>query len=142
MTDFRPRWLPVVACAAALGAPAMAQDDGRVLEAFFARYDRNGDGRVERSEFPGSDAQFSELDEDASGGVDFAEFARSELARRLLGARKKGAVHPPPSPRSTSIATATSTARIASWRSGSPTPCPGRPTRSFRTSPSASTRST
>jgi Ca2+-binding EF-hand superfamily protein/thiol-disulfide isomerase/thioredoxin len=38
------------------------------------RYDRDGDGKITRGEFPGSDADFSRLDRDGTGAISRMEF--------------------------------------------------------------------
>lgn len=89
----RTIWLAAVT---ALAATAAAQDRAKLLERQFARYDRNGDGAIEREEFPGSDRQFEAMDADGDGRVPFEEYADSPLARRFLRARYRNEGEPRP----------------------------------------------
>lgn len=58
-------------------APAQTRYD---WEATQARYDADGDGKVSRGEFPGSETDFARLDRNHSGSIDSADFDWSEHA--------------------------------------------------------------
>ncbi len=75
--------------ALAPGATAQREDDETFLKRVFRRYDPDGDGEVERKEYPGSDDQFASLDRNGDGHVDMEEFAKSGIARQLLSARRR-----------------------------------------------------
>lgn len=85
--------LPAVA-AIAIAAIACAQSDAEVVAAAFQRMDGDGNGLLERKEFPGSDEQFAQMDRKADGKVTREEFAASEVARRLLQARSRDRTEP------------------------------------------------
>lgn len=77
-----------------VAGPAVGQTAEMVLRDAYQRLDRNGDGRVERAEFPGSDAQFEALGAGADGAVSAEEFGRSPLGRQLVAARVADASQP------------------------------------------------
>jgi hypothetical protein len=70
--------------AVALPAQKLVPEQEKYLDGIFARYDRTGDGKVARLEFPGSDAQWQDLDGDGDGVLTRAEFFASSTAKRLL----------------------------------------------------------
>ncbi|MGE3173487.1 MAG: EF-hand domain-containing protein [Planctomycetota bacterium] len=78
--------VPLLALVCAAAAPR-AQDDPAFLRAAFARLDGDGDGKVTRAEFPGSDRQFAAMDRDEDGAATFAEYERSDVARALVRER-------------------------------------------------------
>ncbi len=84
-------WVFVAAALAAQGKPDAAPPLDPATAAVFARYDTDKDGVVIRTEFPGSDEQFRAMDRDANGKVTPAEFAASEVARRLRENRDREA---------------------------------------------------
>ncbi len=57
----------------------MQSDDRRSFDDEFSRYDRDGDGRVTRSEFPGDTNQFNQFDLNRDGSISAGE------AQRILG---------------------------------------------------------
>jgi hypothetical protein len=73
-----------------------AQSADIVTAEAFARLDRNGDGRVVRAEFPGSDAQFRDLGAGADGVVTLEAFRKSPFARRIAAARSRNGTDPRP----------------------------------------------
>ncbi|MEZ5962342.1 MAG: EF-hand domain-containing protein [Planctomycetota bacterium] len=72
--------------AAGLSAQSPSAEHTKLLADTFARYDRSGDGKVTRDEFPGSDAQFRAVDADGSGSFSLDEFTRSATGKALLAA--------------------------------------------------------
>lgn len=81
--------------AAALLAPfALAQSDEEFVARAFQRMDADGNGTVDRKEFPGSDEQFAQMDRKADGKVTREEFAASDVAKRLLQARTRDRTEP------------------------------------------------
>lgn len=70
----------------ALTAQAPSPEQQKYLADVFARYDRSGDGRMARAEFPGSDAQWKDIDADGDGQVGREEFYASPTAKRLIAA--------------------------------------------------------
>jgi Ca2+-binding EF-hand superfamily protein len=85
-----------LALLALLPASLRAQDDDELLKRAFQRMDQDGDGKVARAEFAGSDAQFAAIDADHDGVLTFAEYARSEAARAFLRAAKRQGGEPRP----------------------------------------------
>ncbi len=71
-------------------ATLSAQSDEQFLQAAFARLDANGDGLLQKKEFPGSDRQFDAVDADRDGKATFAEYRDSSVAKTLLKARYRG----------------------------------------------------
>jgi Ca2+-binding EF-hand superfamily protein len=69
---------------AGLAGQALPAAHKKYLGEIFARYDGSGDGLVLRTEFPGSDTQFAEIDADKNGKLTLAEFEASPAAKRLL----------------------------------------------------------
>jgi len=87
----------VVLAATALRAQAPPTPEQRkFLADTFARYDRSGDGKLVREEFPGSDTQFAEIDADRNGQVSAAEFEASATAGALLAAFEAARKEPRP----------------------------------------------
>lgn len=79
-----------------LATTAFAQSEATVTAEAFARLDRNGDGRVVRDEFPGSDAQFRDLGAGADGVVTLESFRKSPFALRIAAARSRNVADPRP----------------------------------------------
>lgn len=86
----------VILASLGLAATSFAQSADVVTAEAFARLDRNGDGRVVRSEFPGSDAQFRDLGAGADGVVTLDGFRKSPFARRIAAARSRNEAEPRP----------------------------------------------
>lgn len=76
--------LGLLLSSAPLPCQALTAEQQKFLDDTFTRFDRSGDGKIVRTEFPGSDAQFQEIDADGNGQVTRAEFVASANARRLL----------------------------------------------------------
>ncbi|MEY4673332.1 MAG: hypothetical protein RL148_1116 [Planctomycetota bacterium] len=87
------RWL-LAACALAAGL--RAQSDEEFLARAFQRMDADGNGSIDRKEFPGSDEQFGQMDRKADGKVTREEFAASETGKRLLQTRFRDRTEPRP----------------------------------------------
>lgn len=93
--------VPAVACVAILTVAVAAQQPGQdrpargrggfgidaeAMKTLLQKYDKNQDGKIERSEYPRSDAAFANLDRDKSGAIDAADLE----ARPQRGAQKAG----------------------------------------------------
>ncbi len=78
------------------------------------RYDRDGDGRIARAEFPGNDADFSRLDRDHDKALDRGRFRLlGKCPRRARPARCSSCALTP---------TATARSRVKSWTRSSRRP--------------------
>jgi Ca2+-binding EF-hand superfamily protein len=85
---------------------ARAQDDKQQLTAIFERLDTKKDGKLDRSEFPGSDRQFAAIDKNKDGFLDLEEFVASDQARRFLASARKDAEEARPRATAASLALA------------------------------------
>lgn len=82
-------------CAVAAGQAA-AQVDRDLVKRSFERLDEDGDGRLTREEFPGSDRQYQAMDRNRDKAVTLEEYSGSEIARRLVSASYRNRNEPRP----------------------------------------------
>ncbi len=87
-----------------LVGPLFAQDEQKLLRQQFEAFDQDGNGSLERKEFPGSDRQFAQMDKDRNGSVGADEFVTSEVAQRFLRASYRNKVEPRPRATAESLA--------------------------------------
>lgn len=76
-------------------SPLLAQRRGgepelSALQKLLQQYDKNGDGKIERSEYPRTGDAFANLDRDKNGIVDAADFALPPTRPRDLLPDRKG----------------------------------------------------
>jgi Ca2+-binding EF-hand superfamily protein len=70
------------------------QLERQALEENFARMDENDNDQLERSEFPGSDRQFAQMDQDRNRKVTLEEYSSSAVGRRFLAATYRNSLEP------------------------------------------------
>ena len=90
--------LPLVVAAAILTLPLIAQRPGQrpgrglsatALVTLIKKYDKNHDGKVERSEYPRGDRGFANLDKDKNGVIEEKDASTGRTSGRRRGGRSR-----------------------------------------------------
>ncbi len=67
-----------------------------VIETLLKKYDKNDDGKIDRKEYPRSDAAFANLDRDKNGAIEKADLEARPQRGRGRGNRSRGERQAPP----------------------------------------------